>query len=72
MWLSHQVSLLRSVWCSCNEEQQVVVEVQGQLRLGKSDLGVNARRNQQFLLALSKAARAGEIPAGQCMLSPGF
>ena len=44
----------------------MVVEVQGQLRLGKGDLGVNGRRNQRFMLALSNAAAAGELEAGRC------
>eukprot|EP00887_Chlorella_sp_A99_P007358 scaffold2.g7358.t1 len=44
----------------CNPARQVLVEVQGQLRIGKSDLGVCGRRNQRFLLALSTAAKAGE------------
>lgn len=32
----------------CDEEGHAVVEAQGQLRIGKSDLGVNARRNKRF------------------------
>lgn len=50
----------------CNEEQQTVIEVQGQLRLGKSDFGVNSRRNERFLVELSQAAQAGDIPVGLC------
>lgn len=32
----------------CNDVGSAVIEVQGQLRLGQSDLGVNARRNKRF------------------------
>lgn len=42
------------------------MEVQGQLRLGKGDLGVNGRRNERFMLALSNAAAAGQIEPGKC------
>lgn len=32
----------------CNEQGNAVIEVQGQLRIGKSDLGVNLRRNKRL------------------------
>lgn len=51
----------------CNDKQQTVVEVQGQLRIGRSDLGVNGRRNEAFMLALSRAVQAGQLPEGVCM-----
>lgn len=51
----------------CNDEQQTVVEVQSQLRLGRSDFGVNARRNERFLVELSQAFQAGLIPEGACL-----
>jgi hypothetical protein len=44
----------------------VVIEVQGQLRLGMSDVGVNGRRNEAFMLALSRAVQQGQIPEGAC------
>lgn len=44
-----------------------MVEVQSQLRLGRSDLGVNARRNERFLVELSQAVQAGLIPQGVCL-----
>lgn len=43
---------------------ETVVEAQGQLRIGKSDLGVNARRNQRFFDSLQAAA--AEMPSGAC------
>ena len=42
------------------------MEVQGQLRLGRGDFGVNSRRNERFLLALSRAVQEGAFPAAQC------
>ena len=55
----------------CNDKEQTVVEVQGQLRIGKSDFGVNGRRNQRFLLDLSRAVQQpqaeGGIPPGKCV-----
>lgn len=53
--------------CRCNNASQVVVEVQGQLRLGMSDVGVNGRRNEAFMLALSRAVQQGQIPEGACV-----
>ena len=44
-----------------------MVEVQGQLRIGKSDLGVNGRRNVRFMQALGKAAEDGRLPQGLCL-----
>lgn len=41
--------------------------MQGQLRLGRSDLGVNGRRNERFMLELSRMAQAGALPAGECV-----
>lgn len=46
---------------------QTVVEVQSQLRLGRSDFGVNARRNERFMLALSRAVSSGRLPEGACV-----
>jgi len=62
-------ALLRTCFppCRCNEQQQTVVEVQSQLRIGMSDLGVNGRRNERFMLDLSKAVQAGSIPQGVCI-----
>lgn len=51
----------------CNEVGQAVVEVQSQLRIGYSDLGVNGRRNEQFMLQLSQAVQQGHIPQGTCV-----
>jgi uncharacterized protein (DUF1499 family) len=36
----------------CDEDGNAVVEAQGQLRIGQSDLGVNARRNKRFYVWL--------------------
>lgn len=46
----------------------MVVEVQGQLRIGRSDLGVNARRNERFMLELSRAVQVGGLWGTQCPL----
>jgi uncharacterized protein (DUF1499 family) len=48
----------------CDGEGNSVVEAQGQLRIGKSDLGVNARRNQKLFAAVGAAA--GGLPQGRC------
>jgi len=40
-----------------------VVEAQGQLRIGKSDLGVNARRNKRFFEYLQSL----ELPSSGCV-----
>lgn len=40
------------VGLKCDGDGKTVVEVQGQLRIGKSDLGVNGRRNARFFAAL--------------------
>jgi uncharacterized protein (DUF1499 family) len=50
----------------CGAEGVTIVEAQGQLRLGQSDLGVNARRNQRFFDALG----AAKLPAGTCSPAP--
>jgi uncharacterized protein (DUF1499 family) len=42
----------------------LVVETQGQLRVGKGDLGVNARRNKGFIEWLEQAK--DELPVGNC------
>ncbi|KAL4857462.1 hypothetical protein ACK3TF_002330 [Chlorella vulgaris] len=47
----------------CNDKGQVVIEVQSQLRLGMSDMGVNGRRNEKFMLQLSQAVQQGALPA---------
>lgn len=52
--------------CRCNDQGQVVIEVQSQLRLGMSDMGVNGRRNEKFMLQLSQAVQHGALPAGRC------
>lgn len=44
-----------------------MVEVQAQLRLGRSDFGVNARRNERFLLELSRAVQEGQLPQMPCV-----
>lgn len=46
---------------------RTVLEVQSQLRLGRSDFGVNARRNERFYLALSRAVQGGILPEGPCV-----
>jgi hypothetical protein len=51
---------------SCGKDGRVVVEAQGQLRLGVGDWGVNARRNALLLGALRDAAAAGKLPRGSC------
>jgi uncharacterized protein (DUF1499 family) len=48
---------------TCDEESgKILVEAQGQLRIGKGDLGVNGRRNKQFYgwLVLK------DLPQGSC------
>ena len=47
---------------ACGKDGRVLVEAQGQLRLGVGDLGVNARRNK----ALFAALREADLPAGAC------
>ena len=49
---------------NANIFKETLVEVQGQLRLGKSDLGVNARRNQRFIGWLNDVK--GELLHGSC------
>lgn len=45
-----------------SESERVLVEAQGQLRIGKSDLGVNGRRNRQFFTWLAQKP----LPEGHC------
>ncbi|GBF95251.1 hypothetical protein Rsub_08282 [Raphidocelis subcapitata] len=56
------------VWVqlSCGADGRALVEAMGQLRLGVSDLGVNAARNAELFAALRKAAAGGQLPAGKC------
>lgn len=49
------------VHLKCSKEGRTVVEVQGQLRLGQSDMGVNARRNQMFFSELEKRMAREEV-----------
>ena len=49
----------RRLRCRCHNSSHAVVEVQGQLRVGKSDLGVNRRRNGRLLAYLQQASGAG-------------
>jgi hypothetical protein len=51
---------------SCTERNTTLVEVQGQLRIGGGDLGVNARRNRRLLAALAAAS----LPGGKCVEGP--
>jgi len=51
---------------SCGKDGRVVVEAQGQLRLGVGDWGVNPRRNAELLAALRAAAAGGKLPPGTC------
>lgn len=51
----------------CHNATHAVVEVQGQLRIGQSDLGVNKRRNRRFLGAMAEEAELGAIPRGRCL-----
>ena len=46
----------------------VLVEVQGQLRLGVGDLEVNPRRNRDLLRSLERSYSSGDIENGQCRL----
>lgn len=41
--------------------------MQAQLRLGRSDFGVNARRNERFLLELGRAVQEGQLPEMPCI-----
>lgn len=50
------------VQLQCDKHNVTVVEVQGQSRLGRSDFGVNTRRNQRLFTALQQA----ELPEGSC------
>lgn len=50
-----------SLRCS-GDSEKALVEAQGQLRIGKSDLGVNGRRNRQFFTWLAQKP----LPAGSC------
>jgi uncharacterized protein (DUF1499 family) len=55
------------VQLSCNAESgEVLVEVQGQLRVGVGDMEVNVKRNAALMAALTAQAQAGELPAGRC------
>ena len=47
------------------DHKQVVVETQGQLRIGKSDLGVNGRRNKNFFAWLKQ--KQDELPEEECL-----
>lgn len=51
----------------CDEQGWTLVEAQGQLRVGKSDLGVNSRRLRRLFDWLDGA----ELPEGQCSGSGG-
>jgi hypothetical protein len=44
----------------------VLVEVQGQLRLGVGDMGVNPKRNRELLRELEKSYKSGRILHGHC------
>ena len=50
-----------SLKCS-GDPEKVLVEAQGQLRIGKSDLGVNGRRNRRFFNWLALKS----LPEGSC------
>lgn len=45
---------------------QNISQVQGQLRIGVSDWGVNAARNAALLASLRAAAADGKLPSGSC------
>jgi uncharacterized protein (DUF1499 family) len=49
----------------CNGDM-AVVEVQGQLRVGKGDMDVNVLRNMRFLEHLKAQVDSGAVPLGVC------
>jgi uncharacterized protein (DUF1499 family) len=51
---------------SCADDGRAVVEAMGQLRLGVSDVGVNADRNAALFAGLRQAVARGALPAGKC------
>lgn len=51
----------------CDKQRRAVVEVQSQLRLGRSDFSANGRRNERFMLELSRAVQEGQLPEGECV-----
>ena len=54
------------VQLSCSSSGSVVVEVQGQLRLGVGDMEVNVKRNVALMAALEGRGEAGGLAEGSC------
>lgn len=51
----------------CNADSgAVLLEAQGQLRIGVGDMDVNVQRNAALMAAMKAAAQAGQLPAGKC------
>jgi uncharacterized protein (DUF1499 family) len=52
---------------SCNAKTgAVLVEAQGQLRVGVGDMEVNVKRNAALMVAMKAAVEGGQLPAGPC------
>lgn len=56
---------------TCGGDGRVVVESQGELRLGVGDWGVNPARNTALAGSLRRAALDGAMPKGRCHASGG-
>jgi uncharacterized protein (DUF1499 family) len=55
---------------SCDAETgEVLVEAQGQLRVGVGDMGVNVKRNAALIAAMDADVKHGQLPAGPCTAS---
>jgi uncharacterized protein (DUF1499 family) len=55
---------------SCNAETgAVLLEAQGQLRVGVGDMDVNVKRNAALMAAMDAEVKRGQLPAGPCTAS---
>eukprot|EP00882_Tetradesmus_deserticola_P030103 GHRQ01033775.1.p2 GENE.GHRQ01033775.1~~GHRQ01033775.1.p2 ORF type:complete len:157 (+),score=36.15 GHRQ01033775.1:258-728(+) len=56
---------------TCDAETgTVLLEAQGQLRVGVGDMDVNVKRNAALLAAMQAKAAGGQLPAGPCSAAP--
>ncbi|KAF6251862.1 hypothetical protein COO60DRAFT_579237 [Scenedesmus sp. NREL 46B-D3] len=56
---------------SCDADNgAVLLEAQGQLRVGVGDMEVNVKRNAALLAAMEAEVKGGQLPAGPCSAAP--